>query len=153
MQGLFCPNAVAWGDVATWVSGVATAATVGVALWLAGREARRRKADKLADEGMSDFRASVLLLPAFEHFEAVTRVLPARILHLEARYNGNLRKASELLELEAVESLRSHVDLASALSRKLSTPVLGTFAWCLMLRQSLEDVYERKENVLDFPGD
>lgn len=44
---MFCPNAVVWGDVATWVSGVGTAAAVAVAVWVfAHGEAIRRHADR-----------------------------------------------------------------------------------------------------------
>jgi hypothetical protein len=44
----FCPMAVAWGDVATWVSGLASFLAVAVALWIArysAREAARREAE------------------------------------------------------------------------------------------------------------
>ena len=37
-MGLFCPNAIVWGDVASWVGALVTAVVAGVAVWTA-REA------------------------------------------------------------------------------------------------------------------
>jgi len=39
---LFCPLEPAWGDVATWVSGIATLLTAGLAIYLAKRPERIR---------------------------------------------------------------------------------------------------------------
>jgi hypothetical protein len=45
---MFCPNAIAWGDVATWVAGLASFLAVVVALWIArysARDAKRRESE------------------------------------------------------------------------------------------------------------
>ena len=46
-MSMFCPNAIDWGNVASWVSGMGTLAAIIVALWIAGSE--RRSAARLRD--------------------------------------------------------------------------------------------------------
>jgi len=43
MDGLFCPQSLVWGDIATWCAAGGTFAAAAVALWIALRDARQRK--------------------------------------------------------------------------------------------------------------
>lgn len=60
---MLCPMAVAWGDVATWVSGVAAAGAVVVALWTSRGAKRialesREAADRAAAEERARLKAA-----------------------------------------------------------------------------------------------
>lgn len=144
MQALFCPNAVAWGDVATWVAGTATVATVVVAMWLARREGRRRDKERADDLALNDFRASVRLLPVFTHLVAVATVLPDRIKSLKGRYPGTLREAEEMLELDSIRQVRDMADVERTITRSLAIPVLSTFAWCQLFELAFTDGFIRE---------
>lgn len=145
MASLFCPGAVAWGDVATWTSGIGTIGTVVTALYLAKRDGRRREKERKEEMALSDFRSSVLLLPAFSHLAAVAEILPERIAKLEHKYTGSMRKAEELLEIETLRGIRGLADAARMISRDLAVPVLSVFAWCDVFEKCLSDGYARTE--------
>lgn len=63
---MFCPQAVEWGDVATWVSGFGTLAAVIVAMYLAYR-ARAREEDRRAREAMARKENAMRFVLAFDY--------------------------------------------------------------------------------------
>ena len=61
MPALFCPLEPAWGDVATWMSGIATVLAAGVALWLGLKANAIAKATKDRADQDRTAEANVLL--------------------------------------------------------------------------------------------
>lgn len=147
MHELFCPNAVAWGDVGTWVAGLGTVGTVIAALWLARREGRQRDKERAEQLAMNDFRASVRLMPVFTHLAAVAAVLPERIQKLKARYPNSLHEAEELLELDSIKQMREMADFERMITKDLAVPVLSTFAWCQLFERAFADGFVRSREL------
>lgn len=136
-----------FGDLATWVSGLAAAAAVIVALVLSGRDTRRRERERREEAALADFRACALLQPIFSHLVAVATVMPSRIDELKTSYNGTLRPAEEMLELDTIRRAQGYVDLARNLSRDLAVHVLSAFAWCSVFEQFVADVFFRTDGT------
>ena len=143
MSGPFCPQAVAWGDVATWFGAFAALATVAGALWLAKLDGRRRAAEVRAQTAFHDFRGSVLLLPAFSHLAELVKQMPERIEKLEPTYAESLRDAEDAIDIWSLRQMSGHADITNGMSYRLAGAILATVAWCRQFDQTFYDAYQR----------
>lgn len=130
---LFCPLETAWGDVATWVSGIAAAAAVGVALWTS-RDARR-----IAQEGRdaADRAAAVERERARTAREDQATCLALVFHHELWLLGGQLEHFSGLLEEAAQRATREElIELLAWTRPKEALTLLSRLAESL-------DVFER----------
>jgi hypothetical protein len=146
------------GDWATWVAALATVGASITALWIAGRDQRRRDRERAENQDIVDFRSAILVQPAFitlsaMAFEVCTLLDKAEKsgegLYLTSGIRSAISvpgdaydlKVLNLAEFEAV----GHMDTAvGAVSKALGAPILSTIAWSrqslFVLRASLIEV-------------
>jgi hypothetical protein len=136
---------VHWGDVATWVSAIASFGAVATALLISGKEARRARMGDADSQRIQAFRVGLLLHPVFAHLMAVLRVVPERIDRLEVGDHGAWSDLDEEMCLPAIRGVVEQIALAGEIPESLAVNVLSTLAWCRIFERSVFDAFDRTE--------
>jgi hypothetical protein len=146
-MALFCPDSVDWGNVADWVSGIATFLAAGIALYLGGLE-QRREAEKRKQELAQREQDAQVFAEAIK--PELTRLALATTEHRKALLGGDalnwpgFKASSMMMRLPVIDAAFDKVWLFNADTAKL---VVSARAALIELQDMLRR-YDDRENQL-----
>lgn len=139
MEISFCTSAVKWGDVATWVSGLATVAAVFIALLLPYFSRKR-------EEKLADLRVALLLQPSFGELNAAVVELTNWIGALDKyKQDAYLHSPEKDLLLRNFREVATKHHAAMAASSSLAVNVLYCIAWSQKIIAEIETMFPNME--------
>ena len=95
MNVTFCPQALEWGDVATWAGAVASSVAVGIALWLGARDIIARR----AEEKRLTRILSILLAPRIANAQNHLILVTKCGRHVQVWANADVAARADFLNL------------------------------------------------------
>lgn len=144
-------GAIDWGDVATWLSSIATTAAVFVALHVAAAEGRRSAAEaeraarqRSDDDELNDYRTALLVQPSLANAHAacggVLRLMKSGI------DDFSMQEKNVLLDLHAFQHLAGMADHAKSASSGLSANLLRAIAYSQQMVIAIDTCLELTGN-------
>lgn len=131
-----------WGDWATWFGALGSSSAAAVALFISGRDQRRRDAERKESSELTDFRAAILLAPAFGNLEPVVQKVKKVLAENQPTSGWLIIKQNGLpivdlkeYEFQAISDLDFEI---KDVSREFGKNVLATVGWCRHLIREFE---------------
>lgn len=147
-------RSIHWGDVATWVSSIATFTAVGVALYIPRHEVNARRREKVEEQSIEDFRVSLLLGPLVAAVIVASEAVVVYAMDTKGFFLES--EKDSLLDRDIFKRMGDAAGVSERASPNLSVWLLQTIAFSREMEAAIEDCFKLKKSnhglIYEFSG-